>query len=336
MNPDTRQWIKSLIKDMSVRSIFLISEALRQQARNGTDFWRLKIKDSSGSLPAFVWDPLSQTIPAINTPCLAEITGLAENYMNHLQVRVTSIRFLSDAETRGIDLTPFVMMSAVPPKAMLEELETLCHRELTHRPWHDFAMKVLDDPEIRELLLTATAAKGIHHAWIGGLLEHTLSVAKLCMACCDLYPDLDRQTLLVGAIFHDIGKIWELTNGLTTLYTDEGQLLGHISIGLEKLTPFLQASDLEPELQLHFKHLILSHHGQLEFGSPKMPQTAESFVLHFMDNLDARVTQSHDLLKNIPAGQTGWSEYQATLKRPLFQPMRTPQENTPKNNSADF
>ena len=325
------QCIKDIGAGDEVRDVFLISAASQQQAKNGP-FWRLELKDATGSLEARIWSPASQQYSDIGVGILAEVEGRADSYRDQIQVNVNRLRLLTDEEQLTADLSAFLPASTRPAPEMLEELEALCRAEFTHKAWRTFALTALADADIRPRLLAATAAKAVHHAWVGGLLEHTLSVATLCLSFCDHYPELDRQTLLAGAIFHDFGKIWELSGGLANDYTDEGRLMGHIQIGLEKLEPFLKKSKLEPELILHFKHLVLSHHGQYEYGSPRLPQTAEAFALHYADNLDAKITQSRTLFKETEEG--AWSPYQKTLERALYLPRRSPVREKPAQETS--
>ena len=315
-----QQWAKEIAAGDEVRSLFLVGAASQQQARNGP-FWRLELRDASGMLEGRVWSPLSQQCnPSAGE--IVEIEGRAESFRDRMQLNVTRLRSLEPEESAALDSSAFMPSSSRPSAEMLEELESLCRREFTHKPWRSFILAVLGDPDIRPRLLRAPAAKGVHHAWAGGLLEHTLSVASLCMALADHYPDLDRQTLLAGAVCHDLGKIWELSDGMATDYTDEGRLVGHINISLDKLQPHLAASGLAPELVLHFRHLVLSHHGQYEFGSPRLPQTVEALALHYADNLDAKITQCRSLFEDGREGE--WSAYQNTLGRQLYRAPRTP------------
>lgn len=224
-------------------------------------FWRIELKDASGDLEARIWSPLSQQFAEIPSGVIAEVEGRAESFRDKLQVNVNALRVLSPEETASVDTSAFMASSSRPPQEMLDELEALCRKEFTYKPWRKFILSVLEDEAIRVPLLTAPAAKSVHHAWVGGLLEHTLSVATLCLRFCDHYPDLDRQTLLAGAICHDLGKIWEFSGGLANDYTDAGRLVGHINLCLGKLDRHLAKSGLDEELILHFQHLILSHHG---------------------------------------------------------------------------
>ena len=275
-------------------------------------------------LKAKIWSPLSQAFKELVPGSIVRAGGRAALYQEKLDLNIETFALLSPQEQAGLDMADFLQSSAKQPQDMLDELMALCRKNLVYPAWKKFVLSVLKDEYIQEHLPVAPAAKGVHHAYYGGLLEHTLSVAKLCMLIADNYPELDRQLILAGAICHDLGKLWELKGGAVVDYTNAGRLLGHIELGLEALEPFLRKSGLEPELILHFKHLILSHHGELEFGSPKRPKTAEAFVLHFADNIDARLAQFKDVVGAMPAEGSDWSPFQATLGRFLFRAAHTP------------
>ena len=196
--PD-RRWAKDVAPGDEIRALYLIGSASQLQAKNGP-FWRLELKDASGELEARIWSPLSQQFAEIPSGVIAEVEGRAESFRDKLQVNVNALRVLSPEETASVDTSVFMASSSRPPQEMLDELEALCRNEFTYKPWRKFILSVLEDEAIRVPLLTAPAAKSVHHAWVGGLLEHTLSVATLCLRFCDHYPDLDRQTLLAGAI----------------------------------------------------------------------------------------------------------------------------------------
>ena len=322
-NMQKKQFIKDIGSNDDVDAIFLLGAASIQQARNGP-FWRLELKDASGAIEAKIWSPQSQEYAGLAAGQIVEVQGRASLFRDQPQVTIDRLRPLSPEETAACDLALFLSASARPGKEMLEELEELCRRELTHEAWKKFVLDVLGHADIRPRLLTAPAAKSVHHAYVGGLLEHTLSVAGLALRLADHYPELDRQILLAAAVCHDLGKIWELTGGLANDYSDAGRLLGHTILGLERLEPFLQESGLHPELARHFKHLLLSHHGEHQYGSPQLPQTAEAFVLHYADNLDAKVVQCRHIFSTFTEDDSGWSSYQATLGRYMHNPARTP------------
>ncbi|MCL2123907.1 MAG: HD domain-containing protein [Desulfovibrionaceae bacterium] len=320
------QFIKDIGANDDVDSFFLLGAAAIQQARNGP-FWRLELKDASGTLEAKIWSPQSQEYTGLAAGQIVEVQGRSSTFRDQAQVTIDRLRRLSTEETAACDLALFLPASARPAHEMLEELEQICGRELAHMPWKKFVLAVLRHPDIRPLLLTAPAAKSVHHAYVGGLLEHMLSVAGLALRLADHYPELDRQVLLAAAVCHDLGKIWELTGGLANDYSDAGRLLGHTILGLERLEPFLQKSGLHPELARHFKHLILSHHGEHQYGAPQLPQTAEAFVLHYADNIDAKVTQCRQIFNTFTEDDSAWSPYQATLGRCMHQPARTPKNS---------
>ncbi len=324
MQQEKTQFINEISAGAEVRDLFLVTAAQRLQTKNGQPYWRLELKDRSAAIEAKVWAPASETFEALPPGSIVEILGKAGLYRERLEVTVERLRILSDEELSGLDLGLFLEGAARRPEDLLAELITLCKRTFTHKPWRRCVVSFLENEDVGRRLLVAPAAKGVHHAYAGGLLEHTLSVSVLCLAFADHYPELDRQALLAGAVCHDLGKAWELSGGLAPDYTDEGRLVGHIHLVLEALEPYLRKSGLEPHLVTHFRHLILSHHGELAFGSPKVPQTAEALALHYADNLDAKLAQCREALRDIPAGEMGWSTYQKTLERFLYRAGQTP------------
>lgn len=314
--------INSLGAGDEIRDIYIIHAASLQQSRNGP-YWRLELKDASGLMEAKIWSPLSQSFPSLSPGQVVEAEGRVSLYRDQLQFTLDDLRILTEEETAALPLNDYVKTSARPAEDMLADIEALCDEVLTHRPWRKLLRSVLSDKRLRPLLLQAPAARSVHHAYAGGLLEHLLSVARLCMLMADHYPELDRQTLLAAALLHDIGKIDEMHGLLDTDYTDEGKLLGHIVQGLILLEPFLQKSGLEPELVMHFKHLIASHHGEPEYGTARVPSTAEAFALHCADLLDARLGQCRSLFPE--GGETMvWTPYIPLLGRALCRAARTP------------
>ncbi len=306
-----------------VRGLFLIAAASQQQARNGP-FWRLELRDATGSLEARIWSPLSQLYSGLASGQIVELDGKADLFREQIQISVSRLRILTDEERADLNVADFLLASKRPADEMLADIEALCKQELYHKPWRRLMDLILKDESVRTRLLTAPAATSVHHAWAGGLLEHMLGVARLCLQFADLYPELDRQLLLVGALTHDLGKLWELSGGLANEYTDEGRLLGHISLGLLKLEPLLRKAGVEEELALHLRHLILSHHGLPEYGAVREPHTAEAFALHHADNVDAKLVQCRALFDEDDDGQPVWSPYQNSLKRSVYRPARTP------------
>ena len=328
------QYIQELSPGTQVNDLFILAAANMAQSRNGP-YWNLTFQDATGKIDGKIWSPKSQEYPALEPGQLTRVHGFVENYRDKNQLKVDHMDLL-DMSSEAIDFADFLPTSCVPPEDLMEDLEDLVIEHMKHLPWKKFCRKVLHAEDIRERFMTAPGAKTVHHAYVGGLAEHTLSVARACMALCDVYPNLDRQTLLAGAIFHDLGKAWELSGGLVNDYTDEGRLLGHIQIGQDKLEPFLKrAKNLDPSLKLHLKHLITSHHGEHDFGSPVRPKTPEAFVLHFADNMDAKlniIDQAYDEMDK--SGQE-WSPYMRFLERNVFRPTPTPDKSKKQHDKPE-
>lgn len=319
------QFVRDISNNDEVLSIFAITQATLAQARNGP-YWRLELSDMTGAIGAKAWSPLAQQFPEIAAGQMLAVKGRASTYRDILDINIEHMKILTPEDIAELDMGDFVAAAERHPDDMYADLLAMCTSVFTYAPWMTFVESALADEEISARFKNAIGAKNVHHAYLGGLLEHSLSVAELCMKLCDHYPELDRQVLLAGAIFHDIGKAWELSAGLVKDYTDEGRLIGHINIGLEKVEPYLAASGLSAELQMHFKHLILGHHGQREWGSPVLPATAEALVLHYADNIDAKLAQLRGLFSDFEYGDTGWTPYQNTLGRFIFKPTMTPPE----------
>ena len=316
-------FIRDITPGQTIQDIFLLADVRTGQSRNGP-YLSLVLQDSTGRMDAKVWSPLAQQLTGLTAGQFAQVRGQAATYRDKCQLTLDQLAIAPESE---VDLGDFMPPSPVNPEALLAQIEDLCRKELTHKPWRALLKKILNDEDIRAHLLPATGAKAVHHAYAGGLLEHTLAVARTCLALADLYPQLDRQVLLAAALLHDIGKAWELSSGLTCDYTDEGRLLGHIQIGLTRVEPFLQkAKDLDPGLILHLKHLIISHHGEYEFGAPKRPKTPEAFILHFADNIDAKMNTLAGAYADLDGSEQHWTPFQRFLDRYLYLPDKTPIE----------
>ena len=321
---EKRIFVRDLSVGDQVSECFLLVQATKGQARNGP-FWSLKLQDASGSIEAKLWFPASQAFEDLPHGQFVIAAGTVTSYRDHPQLNLDSLEALGTSP-EGIDFSHFLPESAEKPESLYAMLEDFLSVNIGHAPWRRFCRKVLSKPEIREKLLAAPGAKAMHHAYRGGLLEHTLAVCKVVFSLSQLYPMLDRDTLLAAAAFHDMGKAWELSSGLTREYTDEGQMLGHIVIGMTMLEPYLRkATNLEPGLILHFKHLLVSHHGELMFGSPKTPMTPEAMILHFADNIDAKVHQFLGAVED--PEKVGVTGFVRALDRYVYNPVRVKPEN---------
>ncbi len=325
---------KTIPAGEGICSVFLVSSAQKSEGRNGP-FWSVKLKDATGVLDAKIWSPLSQSVTDLKAGDFIEVKGRTSLFRDQLQMTVEALRPVENPE--HLNMGDFIPTSAVEPAEILEQIETLVSQEITYAPWKDFCRSVLKDSRIRAKLLLAPAAKSVHHAYAGGLLEHMHSVAGLCLKFCDHYPELDRQTLFVAGLFHDIGKLEELSGGLVNDYTDEGKMLGHIVQGILMLRPFLEKAKVDEKLALHLEHLILSHHGEPEYGAPRVPLSPEAFALHYADNLDAKLAQCREAFAQMPAAEEeedqgiGWSAWIGLLGRSLCKMPQTPKPKEKEN-----
>lgn len=320
-------YVKDINAGVRVDGVFLVASASRSVTQAGAPYWSLTIADATGTLQGKIWAPVSREIEQIPSGAFAAISGQGSQFRARLEVEIRQFRMLQAEEISRLEIGSFMPASSRPGEEMLAELLALCDKELAYQPWRELIHSVFSEPEIRQRFLTFPAAKMMHHAYAGGLLEHTLNVARLCLLFADRYPVLDRQILLVGAILHDIGKIRELSGGFANDYTGEGELLGHIMLGIELLLPLLSESRIEPPLQEHLKHLIISHHGELEYGSPRLPQTAEAFALHYADNLDAKLAFCSAQF-GAESQRPAWSQAVRPFNRKLLLPCTTPESSS--------
>ncbi len=306
--------INELQVNERIDDVYLLRDASLESSPKAGSYWKLLLGDASGSISAKIWSPKSSSMGEKDNwdeisrilqdkPLWVRIAGTVSEFNGLLQFTVRRVSGLSPEELEDIKknkLHDYVQASPRSGEEMLEEIKDLCESELSYAPWKELVYSVLridrKDEDFSGRILMAPAAKAMHHARTGGLLQHSLSVARLCLRIAGHYGSLDRQLLLAAALLHDIGKLYEMTGPLSTEYTVEGNLLGHIAQGMMILEPFLKNSGLKPELQTHLLHLVASHHGRAEYGAVKEPMTPEALILHFADDLDARMDRFLDVV----------------------------------------
>ncbi len=298
-----------------VEGRFLVArKELRQGGRAGL-FLDLTLCDPTGRLVARVWDNAAAVADGFEAGDVVAVVGKAETYRNELQLRVEEVHPLPPGEAEASQYLPRTKKDVDALERRLAEVV----KSLANPHLRELLIGMFREPDLRERFRTAPAAKALHHAYIGGLLEHTVEVVEICARVAELFPELDRDLLLVGAILHDVGKLEELSWQGAFDYTDDGRLLGHLVLGERMVRARAEAIEGFPEeLKLLLSHLILSHHGVAEFGSPKPPTTAEAIALHHAEDLDAKVNM---FLGQIgPAREKGqrWTERHFLLGRPLF------------------
>jgi 3'-5' exoribonuclease len=307
-------YVVDLTPDTSIASFFLVGEKELRSTREGKAFLRLELSDRSGTIEARVWENAELMVSTFERDDIIKVQARVESYRNKIQLAVDRIR---RANAEEIDLADFFPHTA-------EDVDKLYGRLCAHvaqvrNPWlNRLLLSVIEDPVIVPRLKRAPAAKVMHHAFLGGLLEHMVSLCDLCRIVAGHYPELDPDLLLSGAVLHDIGKLDELSYERAIHYSDEGQLLGHIVLELEQVGRKMEQIEGFPgDLKLLVKHMLISHHGQYEFGSPKLPMFREALALHYLDDLDSKMGAARAIL-NAPGGEGAWSGYSAALGRRLL------------------
>ncbi len=312
-------FVRDLKPNETVTAVFLVQSKEVRQKRTGEPYLSLQLGDKTGDLDAKMWDNVAEAMDTFEKDDFVKVRGLFQLYNGRPQFTIHKIRPVPDAEVEFADFFP---ASERDPEEMWAELRGIV-AAISNIHLRKLMEAFLDDPEISTSYKVAPAAKSIHHAFRGGLLEHVLSVCSLARMVASHYKTLDLDLLMVGVILHDIGKIRELSYGRGTSYTAEGQLIGHIVIAVKMLSDKLRAfPEFPDELRNLVEHLVLSHHGRLEFGSPKTPIFPEALVLHYLDDMDSKMEGMRALMEK--DAQTGglFTPYSPTLERVVLRKQR--------------
>lgn len=288
------KYIATLREGDRVSDIYLCKQRTSAVTKNGKPYDSLIIQDKTGTMDAKIWDPNSMGIEDCDALDYVEITGDVTNFAGTLQLNVKRVRKVSEGE---YDPSEYLPTTEQDIDEMYEKVKN-CIDSLQNPYLKKLAtLMLIEDEELAAEYKKHSAAKSVHHGFIGGLLEHSLSVTQVCAFFAKKYPLLNRDLLLTAALLHDIGKIRELTDFPLNDYSDEGNLLGHIVIGTEMISEYIRKiEDFPPVLAGELKHCILAHHGELEFGSPKKPALMEAVALSFADNVDAKMETFKELL----------------------------------------
>lgn len=306
-------FVKDLQEKQTINSIFLVKEKNRAVGKNGKAYLGIKLGDKSGDIDARVWDNVEELGERFDIDDFVNVKGYVQSFQGRNQLVVTGIEAVTSIE---INVQDFLPSASRPSEEMFSEL--MQKLEKIKNPYiKQLVHNTLNDNSIKPLFLVCPAAKTIHHAYLGGLLEHTLSICGVMEFIASHYKGLDLDLLLFGAVFHDIGKIWELSFETSLGYTDVGRLVGHIPLGselVEKKTS--EIPNFPYELKNKCKHIILSHHGRLEYGSPKRPKFLEAFVVGFIDDLDSKINQLQNILSLEKQSEDNkWSRYNKEFER---------------------
>jgi 3'-5' exoribonuclease len=308
-------YIENLKAGEKVTSAFLVAEKNLAYSQKGAPYLNLRLKDKTGEIDGKIWDNATEWDSQFKKGDIVQIYGRALSYKNSLQLSVLELKRLTDDQIELADYFPAAKQAAEDMFTELmiyvEKIQTPCLKDLLNA--------FFQDDKTKTLFKKAPAAKGFHHVYLGGLLEHTLSVAKLLDMTIQHYPDVNRDLLLTGGLLHDIGKIYEFDYDRLVQYSDEGRLIGHIVIGVEMVNAKMATIEGFPKtLAMELRHLILSHHGMLEFGSPKRPKTLEALIVHHIDDLDAKVNAFQTFVADAPEDDTSWTPFHKLLERYIY------------------
>ncbi len=307
-------YVADLEADQTITSFFLVCEKEIRATREGKAFLRLELGDRTGTVEARMWENFEEAAGSIERDDFVKVQARVELFRNKTQLALDRLRRAEAAEVDPADYFPHTAEDIEQLYAQLREYAASVGNVWLKR----LLASVVEDPEIAPRLKRAPAAKRMHHAYLGGLLEHIVSLCGLCRAVAARYSEVDADLLLSGAILHDIGKIRELSYERSISYTTEGQLLGHIILELELLTKKMDALEGFPaDLKTLVQHLLISHHGQYAFGSPKQPMFREAVMLHYLDDLDSKMGAMRAAFAS-EKGEEEWTVWSPALERRLL------------------
>jgi len=304
-------FVSELATEQSITTFFLVHEKEIRNTREGKQYLRLELGDRSGTVEARMWDQFEAIAKEFGRDDFVKVQARVEIYRNKPQLALLQVR---RAKPEEVDIADFLAHTKEDVGNLWAQL--LDYANSIENPWLKQLVKtILGDPAVAACYKRAPAAKVMHHAYIGGLLEHVVGLCGLGKLAAQHYPELNLDLLLTVAILHDVGKLEELCYDRAIGYTTEGQLLGHIVMELETVTNAMNTiADFPANLKTVVQHLLISHHGQYEFGSPKLPMIREAMVFHYLDDMDSKMAAVRSALAN-DSGEDEWSTYSPALGR---------------------
>lgn len=308
-------FVDQITERQVVESTFLVRDKITAMAKNGKPYMTLKLMDRSGEVEGRIWDRVDQLSAMFDKDDFIQVFAKSSVYLGKMQLVVQNLKLVPE-ET--VDLADFLPVSKRSQEEMREELDHLL-TSLQDPHITSLLRSFFDDHEFYARYSKAPAAKGMHHVYIGGLLEHSLAVTALACDVAVRYPQVNRDLLICGTLLHDVGKVVELSYQRSFDYTDEGKLLGHIIIGVQMIEDRVREIPGFPrELATMIKHLLLSHHGQYEYGSPKRPKFLEAVVLNFIDDLDSKINGVLSHIEKEPNREGNWTNYHRLYDRYFY------------------
>ncbi len=321
-----KTWIKDVTEGEKVKSLFLVAKKATPTSKSGKTYLAVTLHDKTGELEARAFEKLEEVVPLFEEQDYVEVEGLIGTFQGKPQLRIETV---TKADAAALDAAEFIY--AAPPEPKKPEKTTT--PEGDQQAWTELLglADAVTDQHIKALIASflgdedfaarfrrAPAAKSVHHAYAGGLLEHTVAVMKLAHRLADQYPQVDRDLLVAGAFLHDLGKVRELSGDRNAEYTDEGKLVGHLVMAAQWIHDKARRVGMPRELEHHVVHLVLAHHGKLEYGSPKVPMTLEALLTHYLDEIDSRINSWLNLMGR-ESGHRRWTDtnnvYQQSIWR---------------------
>jgi 3'-5' exoribonuclease len=316
-----KTWIKDVKEGEKVKSLFLVAKKTTPTSKSGKTYLAVTLHDKTGELEARAFDKLEELVPLFEEQDYVEVEGLIGTFQGKPQLRIET---LVKADAATLDAAEFLYDAPAAPPAPPEakKPEKSAAPEGDEQAWTELLAladavtdqhikaliaSFLGDEDFAARLRRAPAAKSVHHAYAGGLLEHTVAVMKLAHRLADQYPQIDRDLLVAGAFLHDLGKVRELAGDRNAEYTDEGKLVGHLVMAAQWIHDKARRVGMPRELEHHVVHLVLAHHGKLEYGSPKVPQTLEALLTHYLDEIDSRINSWLNLMGR-ESGHRRWTD----------------------------
>lgn len=309
-------FVANLREGARIEDVFLVAAKSVASTRAGSPFLRVKLADKTGEIDAIKWEISESEVSRLREDDYVLVHGSVRTYNDSLQVCVDSFTRYGEP----VDPADFIASSGRDPKEMMSEFRTLIER-VSDPHLRGLLDSFFEDEEFARKFQQAPAAARNHHAYVGGLLEHTINVLKTCAALIDLYPQANRDLVITGAALHDVGKVDEFVWSGSIKYSEEGNLIGHVVGGAMMVRQAIGAMDgFDPMMALTLQHMILAHHGRLEHGSPKLPQCFEALLLHHADDLDAQVSMFEKAIQESDEAGSGglFTKRHHLLDRPIF------------------
>jgi 3'-5' exoribonuclease len=308
-------FVKDLEPNTVITTFFLVKHKEVKQKKTGEPYMMMTVGDKTGSVTAIMWNNFQDHHHTFERDDFVKIKAEVALYNNRVQLVLHKIR---RAEEDEIALDDYFPSSKQDPDVMYKRLKQII-KKLSNPHLKKLLNGIFSDPKVEEQFKKAPAAKALHHVYLGGLLEHTLSVVDLCILVADYYKNIHKELLVAGALLHDIGKIYELTYDRSFDYSDEGRLYGHIIIEFRLVQDAIaKIKGFPQELERQLLHMLLSHHGTYEYGSPRRPKTPEALLLHYIDDMDAKYSSMISSIEDNSIVEGDWSTYNRILDRYIY------------------